>query len=378
MPSISSHLCLFICLVISLMIFPQDSDARTFRIGIILSTTGIAAPHNEPLMEMIRLGVEDVNRREFFKNNPLQLIILNNESTPLGSKVAAEEAVRLNLTAVIGAHWSSHSMAIAPVLQAAGIPMISPGSTNPKITRIGNYIFRACFLDSFQGHAMAKFALNDLQVDTAAIIQNIDETYSTTLADYFKLSFEKNGGKVLVDDGYRGKATDFTQLLKKIAQASPQVIYLPGYTRDSGLFIKQARKMGIQSTFLGGDAWDEIDTFAHEALNGSFQTAPWHPQVPFKESEYLQKRYFQKFNEKISNMSAPLAFDAVLLLANAIERAGSNNRKKIRDALAETSHFQGATGLITFDENGDPKGKGVIVIQHINGKRVYNKTIQPY
>ncbi len=354
---------------------PKASDP--VRIAAIFSQTGIAAAHNEPLISMVQLAVEDINRAGGVLKRPIQLIVLDNQSTPIGASIAVEEARRLDVAAVVGAHWSSHSLAMAPLLQKAGIPMISPGSTNPEVTKVGSYVFRACFLDSFQGKAMARFACSDLKARTAAILRNIDEEYSVMLAEFFKRSFLAFGGKVLLDTGYRGKAVDFAAIIKSANARQPDVVYLPGYTRDSGLIIKQARSLGLKSTFLGGDAWDEIETYAGEAMEGSYQSAPWHPQAPFPRSAYLQALYRRKFHKEIGNMSAPLAYDAVYLLANAIEQAGSLDRAGIRDALAATRDFRGATGIISFDGNGDPENKDVIIIRFQNGQRAFIKTIKP-
>lgn len=326
---------------------------------------------------MTQLAVEDINNSGGILGKPIQLILLDNQSTPIGSNIAAEEAIKLNVTAVVGAHWSSHSLAMAPLLQKAGIPMISPGSTNPNVTQVGDYIFRACFLDSFQGKAMAHFAAKDLNAETAVIVRNINEDYSVMLAEFFRKSFIILGGKILLDLEYRGKAVDFAEIISTVLPVNPDVIYLPGYTRDSGLFIKQAREMGLRSIFLGGDAWDEIENYAGPSVNGSYQSAPWHPEVPFPKSRYLQQLYKQKFLKEIENLSAPLAYDAVHLLAHAIENAGSLNKKTIQAHMAATKNFQGATGILSFDANGDPENKEVIIIQFKNGMRKFHKTIQP-
>jgi branched-chain amino acid transport system substrate-binding protein len=356
---------------------PQLHAAVPIHIAAIFSQTGIAAAHNEPLISMVQLAVEEINQSGGILNRPVQLILLDNQSTPIGAAVAAEAAVKMGVTAVIGAHWSSHSLAMAPILQKAGIPMISPGSTNPEVTKTGDFIFRVCFLDSFQGIAMARFAHDDLKAQSALILRNIDEAYSVMLAEFFKTAFTELGGRVLLDTGYRGKAVDFATIISNAKELHPDVIYLPGYTRDSGLFIKQAKRMGIKSTFLGGDAWDEIENFAGADIEGSYQSAPWHPQAPFPKSRHLQELYQRKFHRQIVNMSAPLAYDAVYLLANAIEQAGSLDRSAIRVALAATRRFQGATGLISFDDNGDPENKEVLIIQFRNGKRAFYKTIRP-
>lgn len=357
-------------------IYPGTGYSNQVRIAAIFSQTGIAATHNEPLISMVQLAVEDINRTGGLLHNPVQLILLDNQSTPIGANIASKEAINMNVTAVIGAHWSSHSLIMAPLLQQAGIPMISPGSTNPEITKIGNYIFRACFLDSFQGRIMSKFAISDLNAKTAAIIRNIDEAYSVQLADFFSRSFKDQGGIITQDSSYRGKAVDFKSIVLTVLENPPDVIYLPGYTRDSGLFIKQARQMGVAATFLGGDAWDEIDQVAGEAIDGSFQSAPWHPDSPSPKTKYLKKLYNQRFHKPITSISAPLAYDAVHLLGNAIEKAGSTNKEKIRAALADISGFQGVTGNIDFDKNGDPKNKDMIIIKFEKKRALYHKTIK--
>lgn len=369
-----------VALIALVFVFSLSRDTRAndaITIGAIFSQSGIAASHNLPLLSMVQLAVEDINSSGGILGKPVRLILLDNESTPIGATIAADTAVRLGVTAVIGAHWSSHSLAMAPILQKAGIPMISPGSTHPAVTQVGDYIFRACFLDSFQGKAMARFAAEDLQASSAAILRNIDEEYSVKLAEYFKEAFIKLGGNVLADSEYRGKAVDFAGIIQKLLTLEPDVVYLPGYTRDSGLFIKQARSMGLASTFLGGDAWDEIENITGKSITGCYHSAPWHPQAPFPKSSYLQSLYLLKFNTQLTNLSAPLAYDAVHLLAQAIKAAGTTDRRKIRDALAETANFQGATGVIRFDQFGNPENKEVIIIRFDGDQRVFHKIIRP-
>ncbi len=348
------------------------------RLAAIFSQTGIAASHNEPLIAMTELAVEELNKNGGILGRPVELIKLDNESSPIGATIAAREAVKRDVVAVIGSHWSSHSLAMAPILQAAGIPMISPGSTNPEVTLVGDYIFRACFLDSFQGRAMARFAIDELQARSAVVLRNIDEAYSIMLADFFLEAFQQRGGVILADLEYRGTAITFTQSIQEIQKLAPDIVYIPGYTRDSGFLIKQAKNMGLKAVFLGGDAWDEIEKYAGNLLDGSYQSAPWHPDVPFERSRDLQMLFQKKFGKPIKNMSAPLAYDAVYLLADAIRRCGSTERRQIRDSLAATRDFKGATGTISFDGNGDPENKQVIIIKfQRDGIRTYYKTISP-
>ena len=351
--------------------------AQPIKIAAIFAKTGIAAVQNAAYIQVIELAVEEINDTGGVLGRPMELIVLDNKSTPIGSTLAAKEAVRQQVTAVVGSGLSSHSLAAAPILQKEGIPMITPVSTNPKVTHIGNYIFRVCFIDSFQGAAMAKFAYTDLGARTAVALRNIDEAYCVTLGEYFINAFKQLGGKILLDGNYRGKAVDFSDLLNKTKTLSPDVVYIPGYTRDSGLIIKQAASIGVKSTFLGGDAWAEIFKYAGTAANGSYHSAPWHPDVQFEKSLHLKNLYQKKFKKQITNTSQPLSYDATMVLADAIRRANSLDRAKIRDALAKTKGFQGATGNITLDKYGDPQGKEVIILKLENGRRIYYKAIKP-
>lgn len=353
--------------------------AEPVKIAAIFAQTGIATTHNRPLVQVVELAVEELNSQGGLLGRPVELIILDNKSTPIGSAQAAKKAVQLQVTAVIGASWSSHSLQMAPILQQAEIPMITGTSTNPKVTRIGNYIFRACFIDSFQAKAMAQFAYTDLGARTAIVLEIINEEFSLTLAELFVRSFQQYGGKVILKESYENDAVDFTNILKKVKTLQPDVVYVPGYARDCGLLIKQAVSMGIRKTFLGGDGWagSLIYTFGGNALEGNYYSAHWHPNVRFPQSVHLQKMYKQKYGSELSNMNAPLTYDAVMLLADSIRRSNSLDATKIRDALAQTKDFQGATGSITFDEYGDPQGKEVIILKLEKGRQVYYKAIKP-
>lgn len=351
--------------------------ADSVKVAAIFSLSGIAAEHNAPMLRMAKLAVDSVNQNGGILGRQLELVVIDNKSTPIGSAQAAQNAADMDVTAVIGAHWSSHSLAMAPILQKAGIPMIAPASTNPAITQDRSYIFRACFVDSFQGKAMAQFAIKVLKVNRAVVLSNVDEKYSTNLAHFFSESFKENSGEIVADIQYRGDAMDFSEIISQINQYSPEVIYIPGYSRDSGLLIKQARKQGVEAVFLGGDGWGEIASFSDDAINGSYQTAAWHPMVPFTASLKLQQLYNQKYNSQITNFNSPLAYDAVMLLKKAIESCQCLDKQKIRDSLFAMDPFPGATGDISFDEQGDPEQKKVIIVQYQENSPMYIQALQP-
>ena len=345
-------------------------------IASIFSETGIAVGENLPAVKGVKIAVDEINRNGGLLEHPLKLISFDNNSTPIGSKYAAEKAVKNRVKGVIGAIWSSHSIAIAKTLQKSRIPMISPGSTKPNVTNIGNYIFRACYTDSFQGKVLGRFAFNDIGARTAIVLDNISEEYCQTLAEYFIEYFTNSGGQILWRGHYKGTAVDFSDMLLKVKKYSPDIIFIPGYSRDSGLIIKQAVKMEISATYMGGDAWaGPITKYAGLSLEGSYFSNHWHPDVPFEGNRKYQDAYKKIYgDEKISAISV-LAYDSVMLFADSVRRAGSADCKKIRNALSQTNNYQGVTGYYTFNENGDPIHKAASILKFENGSWRFVKMV---
>ncbi len=346
---------------------PQTASAfEPVKIAVIFAQTGIAAEDNVAMGQAATMAVDEINQQGGLLGRPIELIFIDNKSTSLGSKSAAMEAVQRQVTGVIGASWSSHSLAMAPVLQKARIPMITPVSTSPQVTKFGNYIFRVCFTDELQAKTMARFARKDLNAGTAVVLHNINEQYSITLGNFFTHWFIKNGGTVLFQGNYTGKSVDFTEMLTKVKILNPDVVFIPGYSRDSALVIRQAVDMGITTTFLGGDAWTtKMFDYAGKSLNGSYTTANWHKDFPFPESHHLRALFHRTYdNSPVYNSDIPLTYDAVGLFAHAVKKAGTLDRQKIRDVLVRTVDFHGATGNISFDGKGDPMGKEVVIVQY--------------
>lgn len=325
-----------------------------------------------------RLAVEQLNRKGGLLGRRIQLIEYDNKSTALGSKTAARQAVEDGVIAVIGSSWSSLSLAMAPVLQTARIPMISPISTSPEVTLVGDYIFRMCFIDSFQGLVMAGFARKDLHARTAVVLTNTGESYSMGLAKFFISQFTSLGGKILFEGDYLAESTNFTPLLGKVHRQNPDVIFVPGMTRDSAYIIKQAREMGIHTVFLGGDGWDmEMYTYAGKVIEGNYFCAHWHPQSTLEESRQFMRTAQKLYGTTINSSAIALSYDTVMLLADAARRAKSLDSTRIREALAATRGFKGVTGEITFDKNRNPIGKQAVILRFDKASVVYVKTIKP-
>jgi len=354
-----------------------EIEKQPIDVAAIFSLTGIAARHNQPEVEMVQATVERVNSNGGVLGRQIKLLVLDNKSTSIGSLEAANEAVAAKVSAVIGAHWSSHSLAAASVLQKAGIPMITPASTNPKVTLGNDYVFRVCFGDDMQGKVMATFAFNELKTRTVSILANVDERYSTDLAEYFRGEFLRLGGSVVQEAGYRGDSADFSEIIDEMLKRRPDAVYIPGYTRDTALFMKQARKKGVQSVFLGGDGWDLIGSLIVNEIEGSYQTVLWHQDMPYPEARIIREMYTEMSDNPLWNLSAPLGYDAVMVLVDAITRAGSADRVQIRDALAATRGFRGTAGPITMDKNGNPEDKEITIVKFVHGKSQYITSIKP-
>lgn len=366
--------------MLGLMINPLPVQAaETFKIAAIFSkTTELSATQTiETGFLATRLAVEELNRQGGILGKRIELLEYDNKGTALGSKIAAQQAVKDGVVAVIGATWSSHSLAMAPVLQAAKIPMITPYSTIPDVTLVGDYIFRSCFIDPFQGTVMAAFARGDLKARTAVILINTGERFCIDIAKIFAQDFPKRGGRILWEGPYLGESTDFTPLLDKAKKLKPDVIFNPGTIRDSGFLIKQARQMGIATTFLGADAWDEqMYEYGGKAIDGSYHSDHWNMLAGGVRSQQFVKAYQKRFGGTI-NSKIPMGYDAVMLLADAIKRAGSFAPAKIRDALAKTRGYQGVTGEITFDANRNPINKTAVILKFEKGASVFVKEIKP-
>jgi branched-chain amino acid transport system substrate-binding protein len=354
------------------------ADQPVVEIGVIVAQSGKASDYGQAAIKGAQLAVDEINALGSLMNHRLQLVIFDNQSTALYARQAAFKAVDHPVAGVVGAIWSTHSLAVAQVLQEHHIPMISPGSTAPEVTRTGTFIFRTCYTDDFQGKLMADFAYRSMGYRRAAVLTNISETYSKILARYFATNFVSDGGEVVVEEGYKGSAIDFKDILLPIKTLHPEVIFIPGYSQDSGLIVKQARKLGLNMVFMGGDAWETaVADYAGSALEGSYFSTFWHPSVPYPRSHKFIALYRSACGDGEISAYAPMAYDAVLLFADAIRRAKSTNPETIRDALAATRGFPGATGKYTFDDNGNPINKGASILKFDNGHWRFFKAFEP-
>ena len=283
------------------------------------------------------------------------------------------------VVAVLGEVASSNSLAAAPVAQEAKIPMITPSSTNPKVTEVGDYISRVCFIDPFQGSVMAKFAANTLKAKTAAILGDNSSDYSKGLTQFFEEEFTKLGGKIITKQTYAQKDQDFKAQLTQMRDQKPDVIYVPGYYGEVGIIAKQARELGMKQPLLGGDGWDspELWKLGGAALKNAYISNHYSADNPAPEIQNFVKAYQAKFNVAPDSLAA-LAYDSAKVLADAIKRAGGTDSAKLKDAINATKNFAGVTGTITLDANRNAVKPAVVLeLNPADSKFTFKETIYP-
>jgi branched-chain amino acid transport system substrate-binding protein len=356
------------------------SSANEIVIGHFASMTGDTATFGTSSDEGIRLALDEINAKGGVLGKPVRVLTEDDRSQADEAKTAASKLINQDhVIALLGEISSSKSIAAAPVAQEAKIPMVSPGSTNPKVTEMGDYIFRVCFIDPFQGTAMANFALNNLKAKRLAILYPVNSDYGVGLRDYFADAIKKGGGQIVADVSYTEKSdTDFKSQLTKIKNANPDAIYVSGYYTEAGLIARQARELGLNVPLLGGDGWDSDQTvrIGGKAVENCYFSNHYSPDEQRPEVQDFVKAYRAKYKGKVPDAMAILGYDALKVLCDAITRAGSTDGKKIRDALAQTKDYPGACGPITIDENRNAK-KNIVILKIQDGKFTYVATVKP-
>jgi branched-chain amino acid transport system substrate-binding protein len=356
--------------------FPGSACGKqeAVKIAAIYSYSGPFAEANFSSIRGVRMAVEEINWKGGLLGRRLELLEIDNLGTPIGSKRAALKAVRNAVAAIVGAAFSTHSIAVAKVAQDHGVPMVTNVSTNPRVTRIGDYIFRVCFNDRVQGDVMGRFAREDLGARTVVTVFDMNSDYSMGLSRTFERAFSAAGGALLASLPYKTMQPNFRDLADRIRSMQPDVFFIAGHGESARILLEAARE-NVTSVPLGGDGWDD-DSFSAmggDAVRLGYYTTHWSPSI---ESE-LSRQFVVRCGRG-GRITAPtaLGYDAVNLLADAITRAGTVRRPDIRNALAATRDFQGVTGAITFDAFGDPV-KSVVIMKIQDGKRIYLKQVSP-
>jgi branched-chain amino acid transport system substrate-binding protein len=357
----------------------EQKDRSLIKIGYYGDLSGPTFNFGTSAKNGVLMAVDEINRLGGVNGRRIDIVIEDDQGSPERAAILASKLIDQDqVVAIIAGGASGNSLAAAPRAQAHKIPFVSPSSTDPAVTRTGDYIFRICFMDAFQGEVMAKFAANTLKAKKTAIMVDFNNPYSRGLSDFFELSFTKLGGQVVSKQSYAQGDPDFKGQLSTIRSANPDAIYIPGYYGDVASIAKQARQLGITQPLLGGDGWDapELWQLGGDALNNSYITSHYSADDPSPAIQTFVREYKQLYGNLEPDAHAALAYDAMLVIADAIERAGTTQSGKLRDALAQTKNHPGVTGMISINENRDAV-KSAVVLKLMDGQDIYQKTIEP-
>jgi branched-chain amino acid transport system substrate-binding protein len=354
-----------------------DANASEIVIGEFASLTGQTASFGQSSHKGTQMAVDELNAAGGLLGKKVRLITEDDQSKPgEPASVVNKMISRDRIIALLGEVASSRSLEAAPIAQRNKIPMISPASTNPKVTEIGDYIFRICFIDPFQGTVMSKFALSK-GWKRVAVLTDVKQDYSVGLSQFFKEHFTKNGGTIVSEQNYSSGDKDFKAQLTTIKGSNPEAILASGYDTEAGLIASQARELGITVPLLGGDGWDSpsLVEVGGKAMEGNFFSNHFSVEDTSPQIQDFIKRYQAKYNEGTDAMAA-LGYDSAMILADAIKRAGTTDAAKLRDAIAATKDFPGITGKITIDEKRNAS-KPAVILTIKDGKFKYVETVAP-
>jgi branched-chain amino acid transport system substrate-binding protein len=356
----------------------SSAGSDSVKIGEFASLTGSEATFGQSSHRGTQLAIDELNAGGGLLGKKIQLITEDNQSQAGQSATVVRKLISSDhVVAMLGEVASSRSLEAAPICQQNKIPMISPSSTNPKVTETGEYIFRVCFIDPFQGTVMANFAHKTLKLQNVAVLKDVKSDYSLGLAKFFKEGVLANGGKIIAEENYSGGDKDFNAQLTAIKAANPDGIFVPGYYTEVGLIALQAKQLGITVPIFGGDGWESssLVPIGGAALEGDYFSTHFSPQDTAPAVQSFVKSYQAKFNETPDAMAA-LGYDSAMMLADAIKKTGSTDCTKIRDALAAETDFAGVTGNITMDANRNAS-KPAVILEIKNGAFQYVETVAP-
>ena len=348
-------------------------------VGEFASLTGKEATFGTSSHEGTQLAIEELNAAGGVLGKKFKLITEDNQSKAGESATVVNKLISKDgAVAILGEVASSRSLEAAPICQSNGVPMISPSSTNPKVTETGSFIFRVCFIDPFQGTVMANFATKTLKAKKVAIFTDVKSDYSKGLAKYFKEGFTKAGGQIVSELDFNGGDKDFKGQLTTIKGANPDGVFVPGYYTDAALICIQAKEIGLNVPLFGGDGWesDTLTKLGKEAVEGNYFSTHYAPDVATDLSKKFVANYQKRFEGKLPDAMAALGYDSAMILADAMKRAGTTDGAKVRDALAATKDFPAVAGNITINEKRDAV-KSAVILRIEGGKFKFVETVNP-
>ncbi|MPL58684.1 Leucine-, isoleucine-, valine-, threonine-, and alanine-binding protein [bioreactor metagenome] len=363
----------------------QQTSSDVVKLGANLEMTGNNATFGQSAKNGAELAIEEVNAKGGINGKKLALIVADNKSEAAEAANAMQKLITQDkVVGIIAPIASSSVIAGAQVNQDNKVLAISPTASNPKVTvnpdtgKVRDYLFRAAFIDPFQGSVMANFASKSLNAKTAALYIDNSSDYAKGLAQFFKETFEKNGGKIVAQEAYLAKDTDFKATLTKISSTKPDVIFVPGYYQEVGMIIKQGRELGLNMPVLGGDGWDSAklpEIAGAKALNNAFFANHYSPDDNSPAIKAFVAAYEKKYGAKPDAFAA-LSYDATMMVIDAMKRANSFDPVKIKDELAKTKNYAAVSGSITLNETHDAV-KSAVIIELKDGKQTFREKINP-
>jgi branched-chain amino acid transport system substrate-binding protein len=343
--------------------------APTIKVGEVDPLSGGVSQFGIECHQGFLLAFEQINAAGGLLGQQVELVSEDDQSKPGQSARAVQKLITEDeVVAILGDATSSATLESAPIAQAAKIPMITPSATNPRITEVGDFIFRVCFLDEFQGRVLARFAKAELNAQRIFTLTDVRQDYSVYLQTFFKDEFTKLGGTIVGEQSYSTGDTHFRAQLTSIRAAKPDAIFVPGYYSEVALIIKQGRQMGLTMPFIGCDGWanQALLTVGGNAIDGCYFTNHFSPNDQTPVVKDFVTKYQAKYGS-VPDSFAALGYDAASILSDAIKRAGSADPQKIRDALATTTGFDGVTGKISLDANRNAS-KPALILKVSKGK----------
>jgi branched-chain amino acid transport system substrate-binding protein len=365
---------------------PEGGGARgatsdgPVKIGEVGSMTGTEATFGISSDRGIQMRVKEINAAGGIKNRQIQIIALDDQGKPEEAATAATRLISSeHVIALLGEVASTRSMFMADKAQPAKVPMVSPSSTNPRVTEKGDYIFRACFIDPFQGYVMAKFATDNLKLKKFAILKDVRNDYSVGLAKNFEENVKKMGGQIIATESYSNGDVDFKAQLTNMKASQPDALYVPGYYTDVGLVARQAREVGITVPLLGGDGWDseKLYEIGGAALEGSYFSNHYSVDDPSPRIQEFVTKFKKEYGGQLPDSLAAQAYDASGMLFEAMQKATDLTGPNIQKTLADTKGFHGVTGDITLDDKRNPLKPAVVLKVAKGGKYDFVTKIYP-
>nr|WP_035944915.1 ABC transporter substrate-binding protein [Kurthia huakuii] len=362
-----------------------SSGGDTIKVGLNLELSGNVASYGTGIAKGAELAIKEINDAGGIDGKKIETVKIDNksensEATSAAMKLATQEKV----VAQIGSATSGNTVAAVQVANQNKMPIISPSGTSPTVTvnddgSVNEYAFRTCFIDPFQGKIAANFASNDLKAKNVAIFSDSSSDYAKGLAEAFKKQIEANGGKVVAEESYVAKDTDFKSTLTRLKSKNPDFIYVPGYYEEVGLIVKQARAIGIEAPMMGGDGWDSpkiVELAGADALNNTYFTNHYSAEDPDEKIQKFVKAFKAANDDKSPDAFNALGYDSVYWLKDAIERAGSTKGEDIQKALADTKDLSLVTGTFSVDKEHNTI-KSATVLEFKDGKQVFKTKVEP-